>query len=78
MANPANAQRKGTLGATLMFGVETEYGFATLGADGQQLEPTESVLAFMQEVKRLVSYLPSHGEHDVFTANGSRAPRLSR
>jgi proteasome accessory factor A len=55
-----------------IFGVETEYGFAALGADGERLHPTASVDALMRETRKLVPHLHCAGARDVFTANGSR------
>ncbi len=49
----SNPQRDDTPEATRLFGVETEYGFAVLGAYGRQLDPTKNVLALMGEAKRL-------------------------
>ena len=57
---------------TGIFGLETEYGFAVIGADGEQLDPAASAEQLMAQVRKRVPYLPCGGQHDLFIGNGSR------
>jgi len=67
----ASCTRRGP-SATRIFGVETEYPFVELDADQQRLDPARTADTLMRTVKKLVPHLQCSGEHDVFTANGSR------
>jgi len=57
---------------TRVFGIETEYGFAALGADGERLDQDAVLAAFMGRVRELVPHLYHSGVNDLFTSNGSR------
>lgn len=57
---------------TRIFGVETEYGFAVIRADGDRLDPEASVKQLMDAVREHFPYLCRQGELDLFTSNGSR------
>ncbi len=58
--------------ATRLFGIETEYAFAALDANGERLDTGENVTALMNEAIRQVPHLRCSSGLDVFTANGSR------
>ena len=72
MAEPASTADPGSGRAVRLLGVETEYGFAVLGSDGERLDPADSADALMRETRALVPNLPCSSPRDVFTANGSR------
>ena len=52
--------------------METEYPIVALDADHERLDAARSVNTLMRTVKELVPHLRCAGDHDVFTANGSR------
>jgi hypothetical protein len=72
MADVIARQRRDAPSATRFFGVETEYPIVELDAQHQRLDPARSVYTLMRTVKELVPHLRCTGDHDVFTANGSR------
>ena len=72
MAESTRAQNRDDPRATRFFGVETEYPIVELNADHERLDPARTASTLLCTIKKLVPHLRCAGNHDVFTANGSR------